>query len=86
MTSYVIYERGGNIAGPYLSLEAAQEEAQLRADAYASADPNLTVRNTSTYYVCVLTTITTTDRLGINLTNNQQSISYSWTITMLNSS
>ena len=83
MSTYVICEDDGNVIGTFADLASAQTESQALADAYVVGDTELTVQNTSTYYVCVRTRSTSRDYSGITLVSSQQTIDKSSTIVIL---
>ena len=83
MSNYIVCEDNGVVIGTFVDLASAQTESQSLADACAAGDSELTVQNTSTYYVCVRTRIVSRDTSGIILVTSQQVIERSWKIATL---
>ena len=81
--SHIICEDDGTVIGTFVDLASAQTEANSLATTYASGDPELSVNNTSTYYVCVRTKSYPKTINGITVTTIRQSIDKSWMITTL---
>ena len=53
------------------------------ADTYISGNPDLSVRNTATLYVAILTMTKSRTISGITITNTIESFNKTWTITEL---